>query len=69
MSITAEDVKARLAAVIDPNTQKDFVSSKSVKNIRIDEGRHGPVNARQFQYLPNYSLYGVIEQWMEFDRI
>ena len=36
MSITAEDVKARLAAVIDPNTQKDFVSSKSVKNIRID---------------------------------
>jgi ATP-binding protein involved in chromosome partitioning len=36
MSITAEDVKAALAAVIDPNTQKDFVSSKSVKNIKID---------------------------------
>ena len=36
MSITAEDVKAALAAVIDPNTQKDFVSSKCVKNIKID---------------------------------
>jgi ATP-binding protein involved in chromosome partitioning len=36
MSITAEDVKAALAAVIDRNTQKDFVSSKCVKNIRID---------------------------------
>ncbi len=40
-----------------------------IKNIRLDEGRHGPANARQFQYLPNYSLYGVLEQWMEFDRI
>lgn len=40
-----------------------------MKNIRMDEARHGPVNARQFQYLPNYSLYGIIEQWMEFDRI
>ncbi|MES3020771.1 MAG: iron-sulfur cluster carrier protein ApbC [Pseudomonadota bacterium] len=36
MSITVEDVKAALAAVIDPNTQKDFVSSKSVKNIKLD---------------------------------
>jgi ATP-binding protein involved in chromosome partitioning len=38
MSITAEDVKAALAAVIDPNTGKDFVSSKSVKNIKLDGG-------------------------------
>ncbi len=36
MSITAEDVKAALAPVIDPNTQKDFVSSKSVKNIQVE---------------------------------
>ena len=36
MSITAEDVKAALAAVIDPNTDKDFVSSKCVKNIKIE---------------------------------
>ena len=36
MSITAEDVKARLSAVIDPNTQKDFVTSKSIKNIKVE---------------------------------
>jgi ATP-binding protein involved in chromosome partitioning len=36
MSITAEGVKAALATVVDPNTNKDFVSSKSVKNIQID---------------------------------
>ncbi|THC46229.1 iron-sulfur cluster carrier protein ApbC [Massilia sp. Mn16-1_5] len=36
MSITADEVKAALAKVIDPNTGKDFVSSKSVKNIQVD---------------------------------
>jgi ATP-binding protein involved in chromosome partitioning len=36
MSITPEDVKSALAAVVDPNTNKDFVSSKAVKNIQID---------------------------------
>ena len=35
MSITVEDVKAALSAVIDPNTNKDYVSSKTVKNIRV----------------------------------
>jgi ATP-binding protein involved in chromosome partitioning len=39
MSITAEDVKAALSKVVDPNTHKDFVSSKSVKNIQVAEGR------------------------------
>ncbi|NIA54118.1 iron-sulfur cluster carrier protein ApbC [Massilia sp. TW-1] len=38
MSITLEDVKAALAAVVDPNTNKDFVTSKSVKNIQVDGG-------------------------------
>jgi ATP-binding protein involved in chromosome partitioning len=36
MSITVEDVKNALTAVIDPNTQKDFVSSKAIKNIKLD---------------------------------
>src|SRR5471032_358909 len=36
MSITAEDVKAALSKVIDPNTTKDFVSGKSVKNVKVD---------------------------------
>ncbi|OBV41010.1 iron-sulfur cluster carrier protein ApbC [Janthinobacterium psychrotolerans] len=38
MSITAEDVKAALAQVIDPNTNKDFVSSKTVRNLKVDGG-------------------------------
>jgi len=36
MSITAEIIKNALSQVIDPNTQKDFVTTKSVKNIQID---------------------------------
>jgi len=36
MSITADDVKTALSKLVDPNTGKDFVSSKSVKNIQID---------------------------------
>ena len=38
MSITVDDVKAALAAVVDPNTNKDFVTSKAVKNIQVDGG-------------------------------
>ena len=36
MSITENDIKTALSEVIDPNTQKDFVSTKSIKNIKID---------------------------------
>lgn len=36
MSITENDVKTALSEVIDPNTQKDFVTTKSVKNIKIE---------------------------------
>lgn len=39
-----------------------------MKNLRISDARHGPKGARNFTFLPNYSLYGVTEQWMEFDR-
>jgi len=36
MSITEQQVKAALASAVDPNTGKDFVSGRGVKNIRID---------------------------------
>ncbi|MFZ6647487.1 iron-sulfur cluster carrier protein ApbC [Undibacterium sp. TJN25] len=36
MSITAEEIKTALSGVIDPNTGKDLVSSKTVKNIKIE---------------------------------
>ena len=37
-SINAETVKGALAQVIDPNTGKDLVSAKAVKNIRVEGG-------------------------------
>jgi ATP-binding protein involved in chromosome partitioning len=36
MSITLEAVREALSAVIDPNTGKDFITTKSAKNIKID---------------------------------
>lgn len=39
MSVSVEQVQAALKAVIDPNTRKDFVSTKSAKNIKVDGGR------------------------------
>lgn len=36
MPITDQDILASLKTLIDPNTERDFVSSKSVKNIRTD---------------------------------
>ncbi|MBC3919720.1 iron-sulfur cluster carrier protein ApbC [Undibacterium sp. CY18W] len=36
MSITVDDIKAVLAKVIDPNTNKDLIASKSAKNIKIE---------------------------------
>ena len=36
MSITAQQVMQVLEAVIDPNTDKDLVSSKSARNVRVD---------------------------------
>ena len=38
MSLTVEAVQAALKGLIDPNTQIDFVTSKSVKNLRVDGG-------------------------------
>lgn len=37
MSFTEVDVKNALSKLIDPNTHKDFVSGKSVKNIKITD--------------------------------
>ena len=38
MAVTVEQVGAALAGVVDPNTGKDLVSSKSAKNLRVDGG-------------------------------
>lgn len=39
MTARVEDVQAALKALIDPNTQKDYVSSRSVKNLRVEAGQ------------------------------
>lgn len=36
MSITVDDIKAALAKVTDPNTNKDLITTKSVKNIKVE---------------------------------
>ncbi len=36
MSLTEQQIKTALSAALDPNTGKDFVAGKSLKNIRID---------------------------------
>ena len=36
MSLSEEQIKTALAAAVDPNTGKDFVAGKSVKNIKFD---------------------------------
>ena len=36
MSLTEEQIKTALAAAVDPNTGKDFVAGKSLKNIKFD---------------------------------
>lgn len=36
MQITEKAVQESLATLIDPNTHKDFVSSKSVKNVKVN---------------------------------
>ncbi|TWI66650.1 ATP-binding protein involved in chromosome partitioning [Pseudoduganella lurida] len=39
MSITVEDVKAALSKVVDPNTTKDLVSTRSVRNLKVEGGQ------------------------------
>ncbi len=39
MAVTMEAVQAALKELIDPNTQKDYVSTRSAKNIKVDDGK------------------------------
>ena len=38
MAATQEQIHAALAEIVDPNTGKDFVSTKSARNVRIENG-------------------------------
>jgi ATP-binding protein involved in chromosome partitioning len=39
MAVTIDAVQAALKGLIDPNTQKDYVSTRSAKNIKVDGGQ------------------------------
>ncbi len=39
MSVSELQVQTALKELIDPNTQKDFISTKSARNIRVDGGK------------------------------
>ncbi len=39
MAVTLEAVQAALAGITDPNTGKDYLSSKSARNIKVDGGK------------------------------
>ncbi len=36
MPLSEADVQAALSKLVDPNTGKDFVATRSVKNVRVD---------------------------------
>lgn len=38
LSVTVEQITEALRGVVDPNTERDLVSSKSVRNVRVDGG-------------------------------
>src|SRR3954469_1060527 len=38
MAVTQEQIHAALTEIVDPNTGKDFVSTKSARNVKVDGG-------------------------------
>src|SRR5665213_571262 len=71
MPLSTEDLKAKLHAVIDPNTGRDLVTSKSVRHVRIEEGNNVVVEIElgyparsQFDTL-SARVTEVIQPWVE----
>ncbi|GAB7125661.1 iron-sulfur cluster carrier protein ApbC [Silvimonas sp. JCM 19000] len=55
-------LQATLAALIDPNTGKDFMSTRSVKNLRFE---HGVASMEVVLGYPAQSQTGIIQQQIE----
>jgi len=62
MAFTEADVQAALKTLIDPNTRKDFVSGKSVKNVKVT-GNDVTLDI-QLGY-PAKSVWGEIQAMVE----
>jgi ATP-binding protein involved in chromosome partitioning len=39
MSVSEQQVQAALKELVDPNTQKDFIATKSARNIKVEGGK------------------------------
>ena len=62
MAITEADVQSALKQLTDPNTKKDFVSGKSVKNIKIEGS---DVSIDILLGYPAKSVLGEIQEMVE----
>jgi ATP-binding protein involved in chromosome partitioning len=62
MSFTEVDVQSALKNLIDPNTKKDFVSGKSVKNIKVSGS---DVSLDVLLGYPALSVWGEIKAMVE----
>jgi ATP-binding protein involved in chromosome partitioning len=62
MSVNELDVQSALKNLIDPNTKKDFVSGKSVKNIQV---KNGDVSLDILLGYPAKSVWGDIQSLVE----
>src|SRR5512135_1227632 len=62
MSFSETDVQGALKNLIDPNTKKDFVSGKSVKNVKISGS---DVSLDILLGYPAKSVWGEIETMVE----
>ncbi|MDP1635325.1 MAG: iron-sulfur cluster assembly protein, partial [Gallionellaceae bacterium] len=62
MSFTESDVQSALKNLIDPNTKKDFVSGKSIKNIKVSGN---DVTLDVLLGYPAKSVWGEIKSMVE----
>jgi ATP-binding protein involved in chromosome partitioning len=62
MAITEADVQSALKQLTDPNTKKDFVSGKSVKNIKVEGS---DVSLEILLGYPAKSVWGEIREMVE----
>jgi len=59
-SINAETIKSALAQVIDPNTGKDLVSARAVKNIHVEGGKVSLDVELGYPALSQFALIGKL---------
>jgi len=62
MAVSELQVQTALKALVDPNTHKDYVSTKSARNIKIDGGA---VSVDILLSYPAQSQLAVIKQQVE----